>query len=62
VRVVFERLWGLWKDLKTSKTQRPHIFQETGTFSFGDLVIFERLPGIFERQTHSFGKTIFGFT
>jgi hypothetical protein len=34
MRAVFGHLWGVWRDLKTSKTQRPHIFQETGTFSF----------------------------
>jgi hypothetical protein len=28
-RVIFGRLWGLWKDLKLSKTLRPHIFRET---------------------------------
>jgi hypothetical protein len=49
MRVVFEHLWGLWKDLKTSKTQRPHIFRETGTFSFRDMVIFERPSRIFQR-------------
>jgi hypothetical protein len=35
-RVVFGHLWGLWKDLKISKTQRPHVFREQGTFSFRD--------------------------
>jgi len=49
MRVVFGHLWGLWKDLKTSKTRRPHIFWETGTFSFRDMVIFERPSRIFQR-------------
>ena len=61
-RVVFERLWGLWKDLKTSKTKRPRVFRETGTFSFRDLVIFERLQRIFQRWSCIFVKTVFGFT
>jgi hypothetical protein len=62
MRVVFGRLWGLWKDLKTSKTQRPYIFRETGTFSFRDMVIFERPWRIFQRCTWSFVKMIFGLT
>ena len=49
MRVVFGHLWGLWKDLKTSKTRRPHIFRETGTFSFRDMVIFERFSMVFQR-------------
>jgi len=62
MRVVFGHLWGLWKDLKTSKTWRPHIFRETGTFSFRDMMIFERPLRIFQRWTWSFAKTIFGIT
>jgi hypothetical protein len=31
MRVVFEHIWGLWKDLKISKMLRPHNFGETGT-------------------------------
>jgi len=62
MRLVFGCLWGLWKDLKTSKTQRPYIFRETGTFSFRDMAIFERPWRIFQRCTWSFVKTIFGFT
>jgi hypothetical protein len=49
IRVVFEHLWGLWKDLKISKTLRPHIFGETGTNSLRDLIIFAKLLIIFQR-------------
>jgi len=49
MRVVFGHLWGLWKDLKPSKMLRPHIFWETGTFSFRDMVISERPSRIFQR-------------
>jgi hypothetical protein len=49
MRVVFGHLWGLWKDLKTSKTRRLHIFRETGTFSFRDMVIFERFSMVSQR-------------
>jgi hypothetical protein len=48
-RVVFGHLWALWKDLKNSKLLRPHIFWETGTFSFRDPAIFARLWRIFQR-------------
>jgi hypothetical protein len=48
-RVVFEHLWGLWKDLKISKTLRLRIFGETGTNSLRDLIIFARLLIIFQR-------------
>ena len=61
MRVVFGHLWGLWKDLKTSKTLRWRVFRETGTYSSRDKVIFERLLRIFQRWTGSFAKTIFGF-
>jgi len=52
---------GLWKDIKTSKTLRWHVFRETGTYSSRDNIIFERLLRIFQRRAGSFAKTIFGF-
>jgi len=33
----------LWKNLKTSKTLRWYVFQETGIYSPRDKVIFERI-------------------
>ncbi|KAF8815360.1 hypothetical protein BYT27DRAFT_7194589 [Phlegmacium glaucopus] len=59
--VVFGHLWDLWKDLKTSKMLRWCVFGETGTFSSRDMVIFERLPTIFQRSAGSFMKIISGF-
>ena len=61
MRVIFGRLWDLWKDLKTSKTLRWRVFRETGTYSSRDKVVFERLLRIFQRQAGSFAKTIFSF-
>ena len=61
IRVIFGGLWGLWKDLKTSKTLRLHVFWETGTYSSRDMVIFERHLRIFQRWAESFTKTIFSF-
>ncbi|KAF8803458.1 hypothetical protein BYT27DRAFT_7195746, partial [Phlegmacium glaucopus] len=58
--VVFGRLWDLWKDLKTSKMLRWCVFQETGTNSSRDRVIFERLLRIFQRSAESFMKIISG--
>jgi hypothetical protein len=59
VRLVFGCLWGLWKDLKTPKTQRPWVFGEQGTLSRGDMEGLSKKQSVFQGHAGDFVKNVF---
>jgi hypothetical protein len=50
MRAIFGYIWGLWKDLKTSKILKRHTFWETSAYSSRNKVIFERLQSFREES------------